>query len=138
MQDETEFGILTNMDYELVVLTKTDYGKKVAGDVQDAVGGKNKIIKTDDWGTKALAYKIQKQTEAAYFSFTLNLDPSEVSPLDETLRRNENVLRHLLVRTEKAKKLKNKKTEKPEKKEKAKKEVSKKTEKKTTKKEGKK
>ena len=92
------------MDYELVVLTTTEIGKKVEGDVERAVGAKAKITKTDDWGTKALAYKILKQTEGNYFFFALTLEPSEVSPIDESLRRNENILRHLLVKAEKHKK----------------------------------
>ncbi|MBI3290625.1 30S ribosomal protein S6 [Candidatus Microgenomates bacterium] len=91
------------MDYELVVLTRIDYGKKVADDVEKAVGGKSKITKTDDWGTKPLSYKILKQTEGAYFFFALTLEPVEVFPLDESLRRNENILRHLLVRSDKKK-----------------------------------
>lgn len=91
------------MEYELVVLTTTDYGKKVSDDVEKTVGGKAKITKTDDWGTKALAYKILKQTEGSYFFFALTLEPAEVSPIDEALRRNENILRHLLVKAEKRK-----------------------------------
>mgnify|MGYP001594646015 FL=1 len=90
-------------NYELVVLTRTDYGKKISDDVQKSVGEKKKIVKVDDWGVKTLAYKIQKQTEGNYFLFALTLEPTEVSPLDESLRRNENILRHLLVRSEKRK-----------------------------------
>lgn len=89
------------MDYELVILVSKDYGKEVSEDVEKAVGDKKKITKTNDWGTKTLTYKILKQTEGAYFLFALNLEPSEVSPLDESLRRNENILRHLLVKAEK-------------------------------------
>lgn len=95
-----------------MVLTTADYGKKITDDVQKAVGDKKRITKTDDWGVKPLSYPIKKQSEALYFLFTLTLEPFEISPLDESLRRNENVLRHLLVRGES--KFKSK-TEKPRK-----------------------
>lgn len=88
-------------DYELVVLTSKDYGKKIINDVEKVAGGKSKITKTDDWGVKALTYKIKKQTEANYFLFVLSLAPQEVFPLDQSLRRNENVIRHLLTRSDK-------------------------------------
>lgn len=83
-----------------MVMTPADYGQKITDDIEKAVGDKKKITKTDPWGVKNLSYPIKKRQEASYFLFGLTLESSEISPLDQMLRRNENILRYLLVRGE--------------------------------------
>ncbi len=57
-------------------------------------------VKSEKMGKKLLAYKIAKQTEAEYFLFNFDADPSEILQLDRKIRlEQEGVLRHLLIKT---------------------------------------
>lgn len=91
-------------DYELVLLMRTSDGKEIGKSVADELVkkavGSGKVEKVDEWGIKPLAYPIQKQTQAAYFSFLLALEPAGVLSLDKALAREELILRHLLIRKE--------------------------------------
>lgn len=89
-------------DYELVVLLPPD-GKQdsVLETVKKTVlQHRGTVGRVDEWGKKALRYPIEKQREALYFLLNIRLPPEGVSPLERTLRINENTLRHLLVRRE--------------------------------------
>lgn len=89
-------------DYELVVLLPVG-GKEesiLAGVKKTVEGVKGKIGKVENWGTKALKYPIAKQKEATYFLLNVNLQGTDAPVVDRTLRVNEDILRHLLVRKE--------------------------------------
>ncbi len=57
-----------------------------------------KIVKENEVGQKTLAYKIKRETSGFYFDFVLE---GETVPADfeKKLLENENILRHLLLRT---------------------------------------
>lgn len=57
-----------------------------------------KIVKENELGQKALAYKIKKQTNGIYFDFFLEGE-NVPADFDKKLLENENVLRYLLLRT---------------------------------------
>ena len=87
--------------YELMVLLHPDLEidaeapiAKVEGLVE-AAGGR--VIKRDNWGKKRLAYKIAKQDFAIYVYFDIQIDPSKVRDLENTILIAEEVLRHILV-----------------------------------------
>jgi small subunit ribosomal protein S6 len=88
--------------YELVCIlgsldemAKKEIIKKIKDFIVD-LGGK--IEKEEGLGVKKLAYRIKKQTEGDYFLFLIELDSKTVGKLDEKLKREENLLRYLLVR----------------------------------------
>lgn len=87
--------------YELVVLLHPDLEIDVEAPVAkiealiEAAHGK--VIKRDNWGKKRLAYRIKRQDFAIYIYFEVELDPSEVRQLENTILITEEVLRHLLV-----------------------------------------
>lgn len=89
-------------NYQLtVVLTSTLKDadrKKVVDSVKDLLKGA-KISKEEDWGEKTLAYKIKRQEKGFYLNYLLETEESLGQDLDKKLTANENVLRHLLVRT---------------------------------------
>jgi len=66
---------------------------------------KGKVISTDDWGKKTLAYKIKKQDKthevALYTHLIVEFSPAKVQKFEKGLYLNEKVLRHLLVVEEK-------------------------------------
>jgi small subunit ribosomal protein S6 len=87
--------------YELVVLLHPDLEIDVEAPIQkvegliEAAGGK--VIKRDNWGKKRLAYRIKRQDFAIYVYFEIQLDPTRVRGLEDTILITEEVVRHLLV-----------------------------------------
>lgn len=61
-----------------------------------AAGGK--IVKEEDWGVKELAYAIKKNTAGAYLYFDLELPRSGVAGVNEKIKLEDGIIRHLLVR----------------------------------------
>lgn len=58
-----------------------------------------KIVKEEDWGSKALKYPIKKELTGFYYDFILETENSVASDFEKRLINQENVLRHLLIRT---------------------------------------
>lgn len=90
--------------YELTVVLDGKAGgakkKKVTEVLESVVKlAKGEVKKSDDWGVKDMAYKIGKSTTGLYLYFELDLDPSAVKNLNEKLRVDSDVIRHLIVRT---------------------------------------
>lgn len=73
------------------ILTKI---KKI---ITDAGG---KIGKIDEWGKRQLTYPIKKQKEGVYFLLNLELEGKEAKQIEEKLKLEEVILRHLLIRKE--------------------------------------
>ncbi|MCZ7545859.1 MAG: 30S ribosomal protein S6 [Anaerolineae bacterium] len=62
--------------------------------------GGGSVQKTVDWGRRRLAYRIKNQREGHYIHVLVELDTNAVPDLERNLKFNENILRHLLVRTD--------------------------------------
>ena len=86
--------------YDLAVAEQggADAAVKLLTTVIEARGGK--IAKIDHWGRRRLAYPIGRAIDGDYIISRVELDPSAVSPLEETLRIDERVYRHLVVRAD--------------------------------------
>ncbi len=86
--------------YELVLvmhpkLAEADR-KKLLTTVKAWVGDM-KVAKEDDWGSKALKYPIKKELTGHYFD--LMLEGMVPLDLEKRIINQENILRHLLIRT---------------------------------------
>jgi len=89
--------------YELAIVVdgeSTPAKKKaVIANVEKVVNvNKGKILGTDDWGKKDMAYKIGKSTTGIYLIFTLELEPAAVKELPAKLKLEPEILRYLLIR----------------------------------------
>ncbi len=90
-------------NYEMVVIANPaldDEGlaalnQKIAGWI---TAGGGTVANTNVWGRRQLAYTIRKQTNGIYVQFDFQLAPSASRELDRSLRIDENVIRHLVVR----------------------------------------
>ena len=87
--------------YELILVTKaslTDTLRKKLITIIKTLLKDLKIVKENEVGQKSLAYKIKRETSGFYLDFTLE---GETIPQDfeKKLLENENILRHLLLRT---------------------------------------
>ncbi len=75
------------------------------------------IINVENWGLKKLAYPIEKKSTGFYNLIEFKAEPSVIEKLDVNFRREEKVIRHLIVKNEKfaaeyAEKRRNKKANK--------------------------
>lgn len=94
--------------YELILVVKpslTDVlRKKLVTGVKTLLkpaspqGGDLKIVKENEIGQKSLAYKIKKEANGFYFDFVLEGE-NVPSDFEKKLLENDNILRHLLLRT---------------------------------------
>jgi ribosomal protein S6 len=87
--------------YELILVVKTSLTEALRKKL--IVGVKTllkdlKIVKENEVGQKALAYKIKRETNGYYFDFILEGE-AVPSDFDKKLLENDNVLRYLLLRT---------------------------------------
>ncbi|MQC26563.1 MAG: 30S ribosomal protein S6 [Chloroflexi bacterium] len=71
--------------------------EQVATWVKDGGG---KIVKTDIWGKRKMAYEIRKQTEGNYVLLHATMEASAVAELERQLRLQESVMRFMIVSVE--------------------------------------
>lgn len=88
--------------YEFVVVLSPELSEQQVQVSQDSFitlvkKHKGKVVNSEVWGKRPLAYKINKLTEANYLFFTLELDSEQVINFDRDVRLNPQVLRYLLV-----------------------------------------
>ena len=61
-----------------------------------------KVLKTETWGLRTLAYKIQKNRKAHYVMLELDAPGTVIAELERQARMNEDVLRFLTIRVNEA------------------------------------
>lgn len=88
--------------YELVLVLRTSLSeadrKKLLTQVKKFLGD-IKVAKEEEWGQKPLAYPIKKEAAGVYHLLQLEGETGVPTGFETSLIRNDNVLRHLLVRT---------------------------------------
>ena len=58
------------------------------------------VAKTEDWGLRDLAYKIQKNRKGYYTMLTIDAPAMAVIEMERLMRLDENVLRHLTIKVD--------------------------------------
>jgi small subunit ribosomal protein S6 len=97
--------------YEELFIVKPDAPEEeVDGIVTQIQGvitnGKGTVDKTDKWGTRKLAYRVQKYSEGIYVLIQFTSSPNLVHEVERRLRVNDQVIKFITVRTdEKQKKI---------------------------------
>ncbi len=87
-----ELAVLFHPDLEVDLDKGEQRVKKI---IQD---NKGKIISTDNWGRKKLAYSIDKLDFAVYVFYTIELEPSSLAKVESLLNITDEVMRYLIVR----------------------------------------
>jgi small subunit ribosomal protein S6 len=89
-------------DYEMVVLYHPDLEidlekplKKIEKIVTDNGG---KIVKTDNWGKRKLAYAIKKQDHAVYVYYDVQIPSESVAKIEGIFNITDEVIRYLIVK----------------------------------------
>ena len=86
----------------LTPVLSDDQVKEAVKKFEDFLTSKGgEIIWKEDWGLKKLAYPIQHKKTGFYHLVEFKLDPEAVKDLDLTFRRDERVMRHLIVKLDK-------------------------------------
>lgn len=90
--------------YESVLVVSTKLGEEGINKVIDSF--KNRIEKyatlesVDEWGKRALAYQINKETEGYYVLFNFTSDADFPAELDRRYKITDGVLRSLIIKKE--------------------------------------
>lgn len=89
--------------YETVFLARQDLSEKQVNDITEKYtdvikkdGGK--ILKTEQWGLRTLAYKINKARKAHYTLVEFEAPGTTVIELERLLRLDEDIMRSLSLR----------------------------------------
>lgn len=90
--NQYEIAVLYHPDLEVDLSKAEERVKKVVTDN----GGK--VVATDSWGKRKLAYKIKNQEHAVYVFYTVELPGENVRKVEGTLNILDEVIRYLIVR----------------------------------------
>jgi small subunit ribosomal protein S6 len=92
-------------EYELVMILDPEMEDEQATAAVDRMtqfvtshGGE--VTDVNPWGKRRLSYPIRSRTEGNYVITHFRIEPSQAAELEASLRLSEEVLRHLLVKTE--------------------------------------
>lgn len=92
-------------EYELVLILDPEMEDEEVSAAVDrmkqlvaARGGE--LTDVNPWGKRKLSYPIKSRNEGNYIVTHFRMEPSQTAELEATLRLSEEVLRHLLVKTE--------------------------------------
>ena len=91
---EYELTVLIHPDLEVDLDAPLDKVRKLVTDN----GGK--IVKTDNWGKKKLAYRINNQDFAVYVALDVELPAEAPLKISNMLNITDEVLRYLLVKVD--------------------------------------
>jgi small subunit ribosomal protein S6 len=92
-------------DYELMVILNPEIGDDVISESlerlnQGITSRGGEVVEVNHWGRRRLAYPISRHFEGNYVVSQIKMDPAEVPGFEGALRISEEVIRHLVVRTE--------------------------------------
>ncbi len=92
--------------YEVVFMVHPDQSEQVPGTMGryksliEAAGGT--VHRLEDWGRRQLAYPIQKLHKAHYVLMNVECDQGTLTELLDAFKFNDAVLRHLVIKRDKA------------------------------------
>ncbi len=91
--------------YELVLIIDPEIAEEDVPAAIDKVsqfisGRGGEVGNVNRWGRRKLAYPIQRHMEGNYVVTEFRLDPNQVAGLEASLGLAEEVIRHLVVRTD--------------------------------------
>ena len=89
-------------NYQLILVLKSSLSeanrKKLLETVKAYIKGA-KFTKEEDLGEKVLSYKIKRETAGFYINYLFELKDELAKDLEKKLVANDEILRHLLLRT---------------------------------------
>jgi small subunit ribosomal protein S6 len=91
--------------YELMVIIKPLLPENVRMGVESKIietleTAEGKVTKTDVWGKRHLAYRMQKHTEGFFVVYNFETAPADLANIEKVLKLNKDILRYLLINTD--------------------------------------
>jgi small subunit ribosomal protein S6 len=91
--------------YEHVFLARQDLSQAqvdaLAAQATEIIEANNgKVTKTETWGLKSLAYKIERNRKAHFVLLNIDAPGSVVAELERQTRINEDVIRYMTIRVD--------------------------------------
>jgi small subunit ribosomal protein S6 len=92
-------------EYELTIIVRSDVEEPDLTTLIDRVKGlisanNGEVTKLDLWGTRRLAYPINRMRDGQYVFMLTKLPPQAIVELDRAFNLIEEIMRHLFVRVE--------------------------------------
>jgi small subunit ribosomal protein S6 len=87
-----EIAVLYHPDLEIDLEKATSKIEKILAD------NKAKILKTDNWGKRKLAYPIAKQDFAVYAFYTVEMPGNSVAKIEQTFNITDEIIRFLITK----------------------------------------
>ncbi len=87
-----ELAVVYDPGLEVDLSKAEDRVKKIIAD------NKGKMVSSDNWGKRKLAYPIKKHDHGVYVFYTVELEPTSLSKIEGTLNITNEVIRYLIVR----------------------------------------
>lgn len=85
--------------YALTLILKHDLEEKARKELLGSVTKKfGKLEKEELWGVRDMAFPIKRQNKGYYVHYFFEADPQVARTLDNDLKMEEDIIRHLLVR----------------------------------------
>ena len=91
--------------YEHVFLARQDLAQAQVDALAEAATriveeGQGKVVKTETWGLRSLAYRIAKNRKAHYVMLEIDAPGSVVAELERQTQINEDVIRYMTVKVD--------------------------------------
>jgi small subunit ribosomal protein S6 len=91
--------------YETMLIARQDLSpaqvdEMAANYAKIITDGNGKVVKTDNWGLKTLAYRIQKNKKGHYVLFNLDTPAEALLEMERLMRLDESILRYLTVKVD--------------------------------------
>ena len=87
--------------YEAVIILNPNLSNKMESFMKDfdslLSDNSFKILKTEDVGRRQLAYSINNHNKGHYLLFNLEGDPSKLIDIENKIKYNESIIRHLFI-----------------------------------------
>lgn len=89
--------------YETVFIARQDLNAAQVEDLTKLFTGiiekdGGKILKTENWGLRALAYRIKKNRKGHYVLIESDTAPAAMLEMERNMRLNEDLLRYMTIR----------------------------------------
>lgn len=90
------------VQYEVAILyhpsLEVDLSKAEDRVIKIFTDNSGKLIKTDNWGKRKLAYSIKKNEHAIYVFYTVEMPATSVAKVEATLNITDEVIRFLIIK----------------------------------------
>ena len=92
--------------YEIVFIVHPDQSEQVPAMIEryrnSVTARSGQVHRLEDWGRRQMAYPIQKMHKAHYVLMNIECDQETLVELEHAFKFNDAVLRHLIVKMERA------------------------------------